>query len=353
MDLFNRGLLENELMTNAWDNQAFLDSSPEGSVGAPSGVQPTPPNPQANKDPVRSLLGLGSFLPGIGGDLLGPIADLRAMQQDPDKRTLANLALFGVGALPVIPSMVWMMNRASDLPIRRGVFGNQSGALGYHGTTNPNFANEEFHPLSHFGSRPQAANDILGIANDHLNSTDQFLNSSLVNKLISVPRHIRKVDLDIQNPLRIDDFGGQHEPFDYVRAAADKNALTTKEYNALVNINKISPKLVGPALIKNLRAKGYDGFVYENRAEDIGQDSYVIFSPEQVHPGLGKRTSAFGDIPVERSTKTGAKAKYVVYGLDNIDENKYFSSKKEVLNYLSKMQKDNPNLNYEWDQIGE
>lgn len=127
-------LMENALEHNPWDYQEFMDSSPEGSVGAPSGVQPNPNSGPTGKDPVENVLALGSFLPGLGGDLLGPLTDLRAMQQDPDKRTLANLALFGMGALPAVPSLMWMMNRASDSPIRRGIFGNQSGALGYHGT---------------------------------------------------------------------------------------------------------------------------------------------------------------------------------------------------------------------------
>lgn len=348
MDLFNRGLLENELMTNAWDNQAFLDSSPEGSVGAPSGVQPTPPNPQANKDPVRSLLGLGSFLPGIGGDLLGPIADLRAMQQDPDKRTLANLALFGVGALPVIPSMVWMMNRKVANPIQKGIFSNQSGALGYHGTNVTSFDNNEFNPLSHFGSRPQAAEDRIGVNPQAVHSFLSGGSPYLKNT------HIRKVDLDIKNPLRIEDFGGSHKPIHFAREALRKGVLTDKEFEALRIIahhdDSLDDDLVAKALIKNLRGKGYDGFVYTNKAEDAGQDSYVIFDKSQVHSGLGKRESAFGDIP--KASKILQK-KYFAYDLDEETFKPiYFETKKELMQFLYKMNKTNPNSNYEWEYEG-
>ena len=96
----------NPFMDSAWDNQAFLDSSPEGSVDEPGGVLPNPDSGPTGHDPVENALALGSFLPGTGGDILGPLTDLRAMQQDPSKRTLANLALFGVGALPAVPSLM-------------------------------------------------------------------------------------------------------------------------------------------------------------------------------------------------------------------------------------------------------
>lgn len=345
MDLFNRGLLENELMTNAWDNQAFLDSSPEGSVGAPSGVQPTPPNPQANKDPIRNLLGLGSFLPGIGGDLLGPIADLRAMQQDPDKRTLANLALFGVGALPVIPSMVWMMNRKVANPIQRGMFSNQSGALGYHGTNNPNFDNSEFNPLSHFGSRPQAAEERVGLDSPTFKS---ILSSDSGDLKVLDTRHIRKVDLNIKKPLRIDDYEGNHSPIDFVRAAADKNALTDKEYNALIDIDKIDSTKTAPALIKALKRKGYDGFVYKNIAEDIGQDSYVIFDKSQVHQGIGRKESAFGDIPKQEGRPQLDLSKYYeVFDTKSGKSFGWFPSKDHAREEMDKLKKEYPFIDYE------
>lgn len=339
--------MQNALEHNPWDYQEFMDSSPEGSVDAPSGVQPNPDSGPTGKDPLENILSMGSFLPGLGGDFLGPLSDLRAMQQDPNKRTLANIALFGIGALPAVPSLLSMMNRASDLPIHRGVFGNQSGALGYHGTTNPSFPNEEFRALSHFGSRPKAANERLAIG-------PNMIHDYLLSEKVVPPKHIRKVDLDIKNPLRIEDYGGQHEPLDFVRAAVDKDAISDKEYNALLEVHRINPDLVAPALIKKLKSKGYDGFVYENKAEDIGQDSYVIFDKSQVHSGLGKRESAFGNIPKERSTKTGAKAKYEVYSLDDHTiPNKYFSSKEEMMKFLFKSHKDNPDSNFEWDQIGD
>lgn len=356
--------MQNALEHNPWDYQEFMDSSPEGSVGAPEGVQPNPNSGPTGKDPVENALSLGSFLPGLGGDFLGPLSELRAMQQDPSKRTLANLALFGVGALPAVPSLMWMMNRASDNPIRRGLFSNQSGVLGYHGTRNPDFKNEEFNPLSHFGSRPQAANERLGVHSAELKNyilmTPEFTRS-----------HNRKVDLNIQNPLRIRDHGGNHDSIlEYLILTREVNGINDREYQALQDIYNhysnveygrkikgydLAEEKTREALIKNLRSKGYDGFVYENRAEDAGKDSYVIFDSSQVHQGFGKTTSAFGDILNKTQNEKPIKINqpyYVVYGLDNETE-KFFNTKSGALDYLKELQSKNPTKNYEWDYINE
>jgi hypothetical protein len=337
-------LMQNALEHNPWDYQEFMDSSPEGSVDAPSGVQPNPDSGPTGKDPLENILSMGSFLPGLGGDFLGPLSDLRAMQQDPNKRTLANIALFGVGALPAVPSLLSMMNRASDLPIHRGVFGNQSGALGYHGTKNPNFDNSEFHALSHFGSTPTAANDRIGIPNVSQGVIKNYLLSSMPHLEGS---HIRKVDLNIKNPLRIEDYGGQHEPLDFVRAAVDKNALTDREYNALLEVHRINPDLVAPALIKKLKSKGYDGFVYENKAEDIGQDSYVIFDKSQVHSGLGKRESAFGNIPKENKKKLDLSNHYEVFDAQTGRSWGFFPSKDHAVEKMKELRSKYPFIDYE------
>lgn len=345
-------LMQNALEHNPWDYQEFMDSSPEGSVNTPGGVLPNPNSGPTGKDPVENALALGSFLPGLGGDVLGPLTDLRAMQQDPSKRTLANLALFGVGALPAVPSLMWMMNRATDAPIRRGIFGNQSGALGYHGTRNPDFDNSEFHALSHFGSRPEAANDRLGIE-----VKPQSIQNFLLGKRPSmINSHIRKVDLDIKNPLRIEDFGGSHKPIHFAQEAFRKGVLSEKEFEALRIIahldDSLDDELVAKALIKNLQSKGYDGFVYQNKSEDVGQDSYVIFDKSQVHSGFGKRESAFGDIPKVNNNKI--KKRYFVYDLDATTYKPiYFDNKKDMMTFLYTQHKTNPNSNYEWEYEGE
>ena len=55
-------------------------------------------------------------------------------------------------------------------------------------------------------------------------------------------------------------------------------------------------------MIRYLETEGYDGFVYKNDCEDIGQRSYIIFRPEQVFkqgetehelPSIGKENQAF------------------------------------------------------------
>ena len=41
-------------------------------------------------------------------------------------------------------------------------------------------------------------------------------------------------------------------------------------------------KVAYQRFIRFLENEGYDGFVYQNKWEDQGQDSYIIFRPEQV-----------------------------------------------------------------------
>lgn len=101
-------------MTNALSAQAMRDGAPVGSVGAPGGLMGNvlaAGSGGTGRDPMSGLLGLGSYLPGIGSDVLGPLADLRMMQQNPDTRTLGNALMFGAGLLPAVPSMTYLMSR--------------------------------------------------------------------------------------------------------------------------------------------------------------------------------------------------------------------------------------------------
>lgn len=286
--------MQNALEHNPWDYQEFMDSSPEGSVNAPSGVQPNPDSGPTGKDPLENILSMGSFLPGLGGDFLGPLSDLRAMQQDPNKRTLANIALFGVGALPAVPSLMWMMNKATDAPIHRGIFGNQSGALGYHGTPRNDFSTEEMKPFSHWASDPEMANELTGLTDrkvEHLHrlyaenkSDDYFIPYSGTN--------ILKADLDIKKPLKIIDEGQNHEPWDFVIATYDAGEMTDEQFKAFEKIRlqfKNDPKKIHEYLTKFLTKKGYDGFLYENISEgkDLADKKVLVpFFNSQIKSGF-------------------------------------------------------------------
>lgn len=122
-------------VTNALAYQAMLDSSPMGSVGAPSGVMPDTRIPE-KRDPAGGLLGLASMLPGAG-DFIGPAADIRNFMVNPESRTLTNAGLFALGALPAIPSLAYLMNQGGNLAnpaLRYAAAKGQSGIIGYHGS---------------------------------------------------------------------------------------------------------------------------------------------------------------------------------------------------------------------------
>lgn len=102
-------------MNQWWNNP--LAENPMGynalqDMEAASGLNTT--DTYQGTDPLQSGLDVASLVPGVG-DIAGPLADLRMMQQNPEKRTLANIALFGLGALPAIPSLVYLMSRSGAL----------------------------------------------------------------------------------------------------------------------------------------------------------------------------------------------------------------------------------------------
>lgn len=135
----------NPLSGNAWGYQALLDSSPVGSVGAPGGMLPNPTRPQ-NRDPLQNVLNMAAMMPGIGGDILGPIADARNMLKHPETRTLGNAALFGLGVLPAVPSLMYLMNRGGDAATGFARMAKAKGQSGAVGSANDSLsAAKEFH----------------------------------------------------------------------------------------------------------------------------------------------------------------------------------------------------------------
>jgi hypothetical protein len=113
---------------------------------------------------------------------------------------------------------------------------------------------------------------------------------------------VMPVYLSLKNPLRMRDQAevmeeiedGEGDPVLYARnwEAAESVALTlledgvitmdefdsgddTSAQHSLENIRKI------------LQSKGYDGIVYRNAIEDAGNDSYIVFSPEQIKSATG------------------------------------------------------------------
>lgn len=129
--------------------------------------------------------------------------------------------------------------------------------IAYHGTTDDI---AEFHPLSHFG-------------------TEKAAKDRMTYKKIKDGK-IYKVDLDIKNPLTIQDFPGIHYDRLYAFELRDKKLISQKEMEAITTIDDKAE--LRKALLTKLKELGIDGFVYKNEYEDKGNLSYVIVDPGQV-----------------------------------------------------------------------
>ena len=301
-------------MANWWNNP--LAENPMGynalqEMEAASGLNNT--DTYQGTDRLQSVLDVASLVPGVG-DIAGPLADLRMMQQNPEQRTLANIALFGLGALPAIPSLAFLMSRGGGLSRAIIPFSNESGVIGYHGTR-ADFPTEEAYPLTHYGLRPNAAHERLtmgpnGEVPDYI--IQDFLTAGPGRKPGYSGTNIKRVDLNIKNPLRIVDEGGGHENvLEYMRLVRNADGVTKNEYKALEDIynntyeltykqtgfsrkaENEAERVTREALIKHLESKGYDGFVYKNEVEDKGVDSLIPFRNNQVENAYG-RDSKYG-----------------------------------------------------------
>lgn len=110
--------------------KGLIDSSPQGSVGAPGGVNYAQAQ-SPSRDPAGNIMSMASMIPGAG-DVVGPAADVRMFAQKPESRTLKNAALFGAGLLPAVPSLAYLMNRGGAAAQKMPAIGrSQRGIIGH------------------------------------------------------------------------------------------------------------------------------------------------------------------------------------------------------------------------------
>ena len=77
----------------------------------------------------------GSAVPVVG-DLLGLAGDIQMYKEDPESRKWMNYLLTAAGALPIVPSLAYLMNRGGNAApnAMRSPGNNQAGAIGYQGS---------------------------------------------------------------------------------------------------------------------------------------------------------------------------------------------------------------------------
>jgi hypothetical protein len=143
----------------------------------------------------------------------------------------------------------------------------------YHGTSRMGRDGEfdQFFPFAHFGTA-EAANERIQDQRER-RPTDR-----LARMVGRDPQGIQRegeriipVYLSIQNPLRIVD---------------DASASSMEDMYFQVNKAGVKVRYQAGAtmqeLVDALKSRGYDGFVYENKVEDKGSESWVAFDPGQV-----------------------------------------------------------------------
>jgi len=165
----------------------------------------------------------------------------------------------------------------------------------YHATQTPDI--EEFRPYTHFGTQ-QAAND------RHSNLTE-FYDHVMKNPARSQGANIMPVYLSVQNPLRLPDLAGiddygkpmDHEPEDDFDSSGDERSARTWEGEEAIGLTLLEQGIFdidefeqcrdNRDALKLLGEKGYDGIVYTNVVEDPGNDSWIVFHPNQVKSAIG------------------------------------------------------------------
>jgi hypothetical protein len=105
--------------------------------------------------------------------------------------------------------------------------------------------------------------------------------------------NIRRQIVDIKNPLRVEDTGwyDPHGTYTNIRRGLPTRAAQAAFTQAVTEATGGWPKSEGTnvgtaerfqAMRDALRKMGYDGLVYENKYEDAGQDTHVIFGNDQI-----------------------------------------------------------------------
>jgi hypothetical protein len=117
--------------------------------------------------------------------------------------------------------------------------------------------------------------------------------------------NVMPVYVRLENPLRADDFGmAEWAEESAWRKMADKRIndpslmgspneeavwRSIREFVDDKDNYRLHQVTIGRRLMEIIKERGYDGIVYKNVAEDIGQDSYIVFDPAQIKSATANR----------------------------------------------------------------
>jgi hypothetical protein len=159
----------------------------------------------------------------------------------------------------------------------------------------------EFRPFTHFGTQDAA--------NQRYRDTTSFY-EEIGNLSRGHGSNIMPVYLSIQNALRLPDLATINHDGEVIADIDEEDFEDHDEYGdderriprgweagdtlgqtllelGIFDIDEFEEFYDDTDAIKRLATKGYDGIVYQNAVEDAGQDSWIVFSPNQVKSSVG------------------------------------------------------------------
>lgn len=184
-----------------------------------------------------------------------------------------------------------------------GVYQKDAQARAYHGT--PGGFEVLEHDRSglgtHFGTKDSASAGGRGLG---MTGPDQTFQNP------TGQWEVRGYDLDVRNPLRLDDINSWNrienvvsELYDWTRP----RILQPQERNEALRLAKADPKAAWGLLRGAIERAGYDSVVYTNKHEDVGNDSYIVWDNakiKRVGYGAGGLALDLGDDAPEPSPGT-------------------------------------------------
>jgi 8-oxo-dGTP pyrophosphatase MutT (NUDIX family)/GNAT superfamily N-acetyltransferase len=166
----------------------------------------------------------------------------------------------------------------------------------YHATQTGDI--EEFRPFTHFGTQ-QAANDrhrdLWNFYNDEIKNPARASGSNIMPVYLSVVHPLRlpdlaSLDINTGEPIRERDEDDTNidEDEQYPRGWESTEAIaTTLLEREIIDIDQFEECRDNEDALKLLESMGYDGIVYENVVEDPGNDSWIVFRPNQIKSAIG------------------------------------------------------------------